>query len=61
MPKADKKVEVEARDLSPTNMAGAHRLIMGGPEAVDRAIEGGLGKIKATPDPTYDDTRRRKR
>ena len=60
MPKADKKVEVEAKDLSPTNMAGAYRLLKAGPEAVDRAIEGGLGKIKATPDPTYDNTRRKR-
>lgn len=61
MPSEKKRHEEMERQMNPTNLAGARRLIMQGPDAVDRAISEGLGKVKATPDPTYDDTRRRKK
>ena len=61
MPSEKKRHEEMERQMNPSNMAGASRLLRQGPEAVERAISEGLGKIKATPDPTYDDTRRRQR
>lgn len=61
MPSGKKRHEEMERQMNPSNLAGAHKLIMQGPEAVERAISGGLGKVKARPDPTYDDTRRRKK
>ena len=59
MPDRKRHEEME-RQLNPTNMAGATKLLRD-PEAMDRAISSGLGKVKAKPDPTYDDTRRRRR
>lgn len=46
---ADKKQP----DLNPTDMAGARRLLSN-PDALDKAIESGLGASR--PDPTYDKT-----
>lgn len=54
------KEEEKDRQINPTNMAGATKLLKAGPEAVDRAIEGGLGKFKQQRDPTYDDVRRKR-
>ena len=40
-------------DLNPSDMAGARRLLSN-PDALDKAIESGLGASR--PDPTYDKT-----
>lgn len=62
MPK-NKNYDDEQKQINPTNMAGAHKLIMQGPDAVERAMEEGLGKptFKPGPDPTYDKTSKRKK
>ena len=55
---ADKDDERE-RKMNPTNLAGARRL-MNDPKLMDEAMESGLGGSQR-PDPTYDDTSRRRR
>lgn len=55
---ADEEKKPKQDDLmNPSNMAGARRLLAN-PKAFDEAMESGLGK--ARPDPTYDDTRRKR-
>lgn len=54
---ADEKKKSESGSLlNPTNLAGARRLL-NDPKALDEALDSGLNQ---RPDPTYDDTRRKK-